>query len=685
MTNSPESRRLRWLLGGALAWTLLITLRVVLLQTRQQEALSAKAENQQEADVPIEAPRGDVLDRDGRILAMSRRTESLGILPRRIRDVEGAITMLAGAVHPPEPAKFSQRIRKAHQGKLKFLAIKRHLPDEEAAAVRAILAADAEKHKKEPSRRINWIDIRPTSKRVYTNGSMAAHVLGSVTLDGNETERGQEGIELKLDRELRGVPGSAHVLKDGNRQQVDTLDIDPARPGKAVALTIATPLQFYMDNRLARAVHDTGSIAGAAVAYDPANGEVLGMSSFPTFDPNVPPRFNPDKTKAKTDPERIRRMNLAISGASESGSVAKLFTFMAALRYTRLQPDSLINCGNGEFELADGRKIHDSHAYWTQPMKNVLALSSNVGTIHIAQDVVRTVGQAKFRGFLFELGFGQRTGIELPDESRGTLREKWKKQSHVHHAIGYEYGSTTLQIARAVGAIANNGVLMRPRIVRWRQARGGEREEQPADAGVRVITASQAVDMRVMAKAVVDDGTGKAAALEAHFAGGKTGTARRYEGGRYQDSYNASFAGFAPLNKPRIVVVVTLYRTAHMAADAAAPVFRDITTAALRYLGVRPDFEPRGGARANTGADEEPAEPEPLREIAAEPEPAGPVKSIGPRVPDLRGKDKRQVAEVAVALGVSVEMVGKGVVVRQSPAAGQVISGGQPLRVQFDR
>lgn len=667
-------------------WSLLIAARLVYLQTYGHAGMKQVALDQQEKDVDLPAPRGMLQDRDGRILAVSVKTESLGVIPGRIAEPGKAADLLTRLVAGLDRAELAAKITSAAQAKRRFLPIKLHLAQEEAAAIRAHLAADAREHARNPEKRIAWIDLRPTSRRQYTAGTLAAHILGSVSLDRREREAGREGVERSLEAELSGIPGRARMLTDVKRRGIDTLELQPPVAGKTVALTISAPLQHFVEARLARGVAETGAVTGAATVLDPATGQVLAMASYPSFDPNATPKFNPDPAKAKSDPERTRRVNLAVSGSNEAGSVAKLFTFAAALKYTRLSPETWINCGNGTYRVSDTQEIHDSHAFGGLRMKEVLWQSSNVGTINIANEVVRSVGAAKFREFLTSLGFGKRTGIELPDESRGILRANWRKHSHVHHAIGYEYSSTTLQIAQAVGVIANNGVRIAPTLVLWKQAPGGQREYPPPPQGERVISAGQAIDLRAMAEGVILHGTGKAAKIEGYLSGGKTGTAKRLENGHYTSTYNSSFAGFAPLKQPRVVVVVTLHRTHALAASTAAPVYRDIAEAALRHLGVRPDIEPNPDrilARAPS-ADEE-AAPETAAQAPQPQPPPAEVHTIGPAVPDWKGRNKKQIAELALAMGIPVEMSGSGVVVRQHPPPGSALLAGAVVRLHFER
>jgi cell division protein FtsI (penicillin-binding protein 3) len=519
--------------------------------------------------------------------------------------------------------------------------------------------------------------LRSTTRRIYLNGTDGAHVLGSVTLDQDEVETGLEGVERTFDSDLRGEPGFALMLKDSRGRDVEPLEELRPVSGKTLRLTIAMPLQHFTDQRLARAVADTGATSGAAVVIDPVTGEILAMSSYPAFDPNVRPNFLPDnladKTKLTSDPERLRRFNHAISGSYDPGSVAKLFTFAIGADNAGLIKSSSLPCGSIKIGL---KTISDHACSGSTTMETALAQSINVPTINIALQI----GAEKFEAALTKFGFGSLTGIELPGESPGVLRAKWQG-SYLYHAFGYEYRVTPLQLARACSAIARGGLLPNPTVLLWKQGARGEREHPPRKPSERAVGSGSARDILNMSESVILSGTGTEAKSDSYDAGGKTGTAKRVASGTYVKEYDATFAGMIPLKTPRAVVIVTLHRTRKEAAVTAAPAYRDIAAAAMRYLRVGPDHDIHVPPLARL------PEPEvliPELKAAGTADPQKP-QTVGRAMPDLRGKNKREVAAVALAMGFQAEFIGQGVAIHQFPLPGTVLGSEQKVKVQFDR
>jgi cell division protein FtsI (penicillin-binding protein 3) len=318
-------------------------------------------------------------------------------------------------------------------------------------------------------------------------------------------------------------------------------------------------------------------------------------------------------------------------------------------------------------------------------MQEVLWRSSNIGAVNIGL----TVGKERLYDYLRRFGFGRPTGIPLGSESWGMLRplNQWNKGSIGYVSFGHEVSTTTIQLAQAGAVLANGGFQVKPRLVRWRQRPGGPREPDPVEPPVRVLKPETAITMRQMMEGVILEGTGKRARLEGYTAGGKTGTAqifdlatRRY----FHKLHNGTFLGIAPLTNPSIVVVVTLNGTSRQGGQVAAPVFKEVASAALRLLNVTRDVpevetvEPEKLARMAKALQPAPQEP-----VAEPPEDAGVL--LGPRVPDWTGKSVKAVLRESMARGLPVEIVGTGLARMQSPPAGRVLGAGERVRVQFAR
>jgi cell division protein FtsI (penicillin-binding protein 3) len=663
----PEIRRLRWLVRFAVLWALVIFGRLFYLQVLRHHELDRVANSQQLREREIAAPRGTITDRNGNKLAVSVPVDSLAINPRKLKEVVPACNLLARTLNL-NARKLKASIEAAQAKNSGFLWVKRKLTLEESASIR-LLARENE-----------WIDVRQESRREYPHGDLAANVLGFLAIVDDE-ETGASGVELSLQEDLEGIPGSVRVLTDVNHRGIDELEATPPVAGSNVALTIDTRIQYVADTELRRAVKDNNCLSGTLVVLDPHNGDILAMSSVPTFDPNKP---------VKGRAELKNRLNRTVSVVSDPGSVAKMFTVAAALECTRLRANSPINCGNGIFSTG-GVTIKDTHAYGTLSMEEVIWKSSNVGAIRVGIEV----GKENLYRYLRNFGFGSVTGVNLPGESAGLLNQpsRWTPGSLYYLSFGHELGTTTLQLAQAASVFANGGYRVRPRIVRSRQREGGEKMVEPDSPRVRVLKPETAVEMRRISEGVVlPGGTGTRAKLVGYTSGGKTGTAQMFdrELRRYVPRYNSTYMGYAPLNSPSIVVVVTLDGSTLYGGIVAAPVFKQVAQAALRILGREADV-PLDPQPAETLAD-----PVPLPLIAKAEAPGGAeavpaqadvVREIitGARIPDFQGMSKRQVVEASVQLGMPVEIVGKGLARTQNPVAGKVLAEGERIRVYFAR
>jgi cell division protein FtsI (penicillin-binding protein 3) len=466
------------------------------------------------------------------------------------------------------------------------------------------------------------------------------------------------------------------------------------KPGTPLTLTIDERIQFVAEREIAAAVEAHHAQSGSVVVMNPYNGEIFALASYPTYDPNLPPQPGQDKAS---------RLNHAISVPFEPGSVFKVITLSAALETTDLQPASMINCGHGAITLF-GRTIHEAHTgYGTIPMAMVLAKSSNVGAIQIGM----RVGQANMHQYVRKFGFGQKSGISLPGESAGKVRQlaRWSKASLPSMSMGQEISVTTLQLAQAGAVIANGGLLVKPRLI---SKKGNQ--TVPVEQPVRVLKPETAITMRQMMEGVVmPGGTGTRARLQGYTSGGKTGSAQIYDpvAKHYTHSYNGSFMGFAPLTNPAMVAVVTLngtHGTAGFGGLAAAPVFHAVVTEALRVLEVPKDLPDETPTRTQVASKEEAGDlaiadigrgqPNILEDGDEEEQPAAgqaerasgvPAQPAGPTVPNFRGMTMRAVLAEAAAKGLTVLPDGSGVARVQYPPPGSTLHQGERIRVEFAR
>ncbi|HUP04420.1 MAG TPA: penicillin-binding protein, partial [Bryobacteraceae bacterium] len=493
--------------------------------------------------------------------------------------------------------------------------------------------------------------------------------------------------------DLRGIPGLEYEGTDAKRRAIDSRIAREARPGEELTLSIDERLQYIAEEQIADTVKAHDAASGSIIAIDPNTGEILALASYPTYDPNLPPGAGEPPTA---------RQDHAVSVPFEPGSVFKVITLSAALETTNLRPESPINCHGGVLQLP-GRTIHDSHlGRGIIPMADVLAYSSNVGAIEVGL----RVGQRNMYDYVRRFGFGQRTGIPLPAESPGRFRklENWGTTSLASVAFGQEISVTTLQLAQAVTAVANGGLLMQPRLI---LKKGGQ--NVPPRPPVRILKPETTITMREMMEGVVTYGTGKKAKLDGYTTGGKTGSAQIYDyaAHAYTHTYNGSFVGFAPVMNPRIVVVVTVNGThgsAGFGGEAAAPAFKVVASEALRLMDVpkdMPDDKPKFLMAKDTPADAPPTDTaartfNPLDDETEDAGPAAPASaayslaapapvSAGPLVPNFRGMTLRAVMEEAAAQGLNIMPAGSGVAAVQDPPAGSPLRQGESIRVAFAR
>lgn len=572
MQLNESTGRLQWLLRGLLLWAVLLVVRLAWLQVFRHDDYLAAAQSQQEKTVELPARRGSIFDRTGQPLAMTLDVDSVVVDPQKLHDLPEAATLLSTALQI-DRNDLLKRLSSSKKRGSHFMWVARKVTPEQSARVHAL--------------DLNGLEYRKEMLRSYPRLTLAANVLGSTGIVNPDdvVERGNGGVELSFDKELGGRPGEARVFTDSRQNSYDQTVLRDPVPGIDLTLTLDPNLQYRSEKELAAAVNASGAEAGSVVAMDPYTGDILAMASYPTFDPNLRPE--PGEKAAKA------RMNLPVQRTFEPGSVFKVITLATALETTKLTPESMIDCGNGQLNLF-GRVVHDHNSYSVLTMAGVLAHSSNIGAIRIGM----AAGNENFYEYQRRFGFGSKTGVQLPGESGGILWpvKKWTKSSIGSLAMGHELGVTTLQLVRAGSAIANGGLLVKPRLVTAKRREGQEIEKAPFEEPVRILKPETAIKMRQMMEGVVLEGTGRKAVLAGYTSGGKTGSAQVYDPKSkvYTHTYNASFLGFAPVGNPRVVIVVSLHGTTGGSSGyggaRAAPVFREVAMTALRMLDVPKDL-----------------------------------------------------------------------------------------------
>ena len=656
-----------------------VSARLVHLQTSQHEWHLRRARAQQQQAEPAGGDRGLILDRAGRELARSVEVESFFAVPVEIEDAQAAAARLA-SVLGLDAGALAERLRRGRETGRDFIWIARRVEDREAEAVRA-LGLKGVHSTKEPKRR-------------YPNGALAAHVLGFVGMD----EAGLAGVEQFHNAALAGERGRLFVEGDARRKSYES-EQAPSRPPQSLVLTIDQTVQYLTERALAAAVTRARAKSGAAVVLDPRTGEILALANAPTFDPNAP-----GEAKAEV------RRNDALQNIYEPGSTFKVVAFSAALEERLAKPDERIDCQMGTINVA-GRTVHDHTAFGTLTMTEALAKSSNVAAIKLGL----RVGDARMHDYMTRFGFGAKTGIELPGETAGLLRNhtRWHPSSMGSIAMGQEVGVTPLQMAAAFAALANDGVRVAPHLVRETRNADGTVASRAEPEARRVVSPETARTIRHMLESVTLKGTAKAAQLEGYTAAGKTGTAQKIDPRTRTYSatkHVASFVGFAPVEAPEVVVAVVIDEPvgAYHGGDVAAPVFKEIAENVLPYMSVEPDLEPKQASPADGMLAREPGAPAEAptakREAAAAARAESALLPVlagrdgrGDAVvfaasrerallmPDLRGRSVRDAARICAQLGLDLQALGEGRAVRQQPAGGASIEAGQLVRVEFGR
>src|SRR6202521_4346758 len=554
-TNSHLGKNSRLYLLGAmlLFWCVAICGRLVYLQIFRYGSFVKQAEHQQQRGFDFSANRGVIYDRAGRELAMSIQVDSAFAVPTEIPDLPSTISLISRITREDPRVVLSDcRNHKT------FCWVARKADEETIDRIKSL--------------NLRGIHFQKESRRFYPKRELAAQVIGDVGTD----DGGLSGIEREFDDELRGRTGKMSISVDARKQWFSSIQKRP-EPGDNLILTIDKNIQYIAEKELEQAIHDTQAIAGTVIVENPHTGEILALANRPTFNPNLRKQITPTALT-----------NRAVSYVYEPGSTFKLVTISAALEEKLTNPDEVFDCQMGSI-VYNGMRIRDSRPHGLLPVWGVLAESSDVGAIKIAL----RLGEDRFYKYIRAYGFGQQTGIELPGETRGLTKpvSRWSRVSIAAISMGQEIGISPLQLAGLVSTFANDGVWVAPRIV------AGPVEPQGTPQTVafhqaasrRVISSFTAAEMRAMMQKVVLEGTGRKAILEGYTSAGKTGTAQKVDpatGAYSKTKYIGSFAGFAPLNNPQIVVAVILDSAVglHQGGQVSAPVFRRVTQQVLEYL-----------------------------------------------------------------------------------------------------
>lgn len=522
------------------------------------------AENQTKLVVKIPPYRGKIYDRNGAALALDVQLDSVGAHSKDVKD----------------PAALAKKLHEILGGDERVLRERLSRRKDFVWLARKITPAQSIKIARLKRREI---EIRKEWKRIYPNRETASHVLGFVGLD----HEGLEGLESFYDSYLKGVPGWKLTEKDAKQRELVSMQTDLVLPvdGYNLRLTIDRMIQHQADIFLSETCKKYKALGGAVVVMDPRTGDILALSNYPVYDPN----------NLKSVSLNVVR-NRAVTDIYEPGSVFKVITLSAVLEEKAAKLTDTFFCENGEYRIG-GRTLHDVHPYGRLTLEEVIAKSSNIGTVKAASKV----GAQKLHDTIKKFGFGERTGLPFASESPGLLTnpKNYSATSMSSVPIGQEVGLTAIQLAAAVSAIANDGVLMKPRLVtRVEDNDAVAVREFPVETKRRAISRETARQVRqAMQKVVKDGGTGKLAAIPGAEVGGKTGTSQKLDAeGRYSHSnFISSFIGYVEKNGRLFTITVSIDdpHPVYYGGVVAAPLFSKVGKAILDYYQIGDVPEPK--------------------------------------------------------------------------------------------
>jgi cell division protein FtsI (penicillin-binding protein 3) len=545
--------RLRLLLLLILVTFAALGARAAWIQTVRAPSLAAMAQTQAKKAIVLPAGRGTIYDRLGNPLAIGQEAVDVDADPMQIADPRREARVAANVLGIP----FRPLFRQLSDRSRGFVYVQRKAPPKLAAALE--------------KRHLVGFTFAPDQKRVYPQQTVAASVLGYAGTDNT----GLSGLEQQLNGQLKGTPGTAVVVRDALGQAVNTIQQRPAHDGRDVFLTLDSHIQANAEQVLENTVREWHAKDATAIVIDPKTGAILAMAQEPGYNANAYPAATARKLTA----------DHAVTDVFEPGSVFKVVTIGGALSQHDITPNTPIRVP-GSLHVAD-RVIHDAepHGFETLKVKQILQRSSNIGTDIIA---ARYLGEGGLKKWMNRFGFGRRTGIDLPGESRG-LKPRWSGSTIGTVPIGQGVSVTAIQLASVYAAIANDGEWVQPHLV---DHVAGQLPVKPRRR--RILDPGADTQLRTMLKGVVSDqGTAELAAIPGYAVAGKTGTAQKAgPHGYIPGAYVSTFVGMVPASRPRLLVLVTIDEPHGQIYGGlvAAPAFEQIASFDLQYLEVPPDL-----------------------------------------------------------------------------------------------
>jgi cell division protein FtsI (penicillin-binding protein 3) len=621
----------------------IILARAYQLQVLQKEKLTAIALSAYRGIVKLPPKRGTIYDREGHELAVTVEVESIYAHPRQVRNKVQAAKALAKALGTRD-----KTLLELLQSDKSFVWLERKAAPDKVRRVKTL--------------NIDGVGFTAEARRYYPGREIAGHVLGFA----GEDNQGLEGLEKRYDSFLKGPEYTLVQMRDAlgrpfNVSRPDAQDQEI----KDLVLTIDKDIQYAAEQALKKTVEETKAKSGHCIVVDPETGEILAMAVVPLFNPNVFWEYQPSHWR-----------NRAVTDLYEPGSTIKAYLLAAGLDSGLVSPETRFFCENGKYEVAN-RTIHDhdrkGHGFLT--VSEIITYSSNIGAVKIGE----RIGYKRFTEYLKRFGFGEKTGIDLPGEREGFVRPV-KEAKEIDKATTYfGQGMTvnSLQLVMAMAALGNGGKLMRPYVVKEvRDLRGRVLEKTSPHVVRRVLSSETArKTTEVLENVVGEKGTGSLAAINGYRVAGKTGTSQKVDPTtrRYSNrNYVALFVGFAPVDHPRMVILVAVDEpeTKKYGGLAAAPVFREVSAWTMNHLRVNPDMR-----LVRRAQESNPSKPGSVHvEVSQE----------GPGLlPDFKGQPIREVLRTGRSLGLEVVPEGTGLAFSQNPEPGRPLDKVTQVRVNF--
>jgi len=622
------------------------------LQVVSGETLGKLADRQHKASLTLYPERRFIFDRNGQKLAATIMADSVYVDPSNVEDrtkVSSNLSSILGVKR--------QKITGALSNQGSFRWIARQISPVRTERIRTL--------------KLKGVHLVQEPRRFYPHRELACHLLGFAGLDST----GLDGLESKYDEYLKGVPKKVVWGRDARGRKIYLSDDSGSAVDDrscSLFLTIDSKIQYIVESQLKKAIEDTGAKGGTVIVMDPGTGEVLAMANEPLFNPNEFSIYPADA-----------RRNRAVTDCFDPGSVFKPFMAAAALEEGLVTETDIFDCENGSYTVGN-RVIHDAQNEKFQELNlpDIIKHSSNIGSIKIAEKL----GKEKFYHYIKMFGFGSKTGIDLPGESRGILRNSkdWTDVDFATIAFGQGVSVTAIQLVTAMSAIANDGVLMKPHVVRCMVDKKGSvvKEIEPV-AVRRVISPETSHRITSILTDVVEEGTGGNARIVNLSVAGKTGTSQKFDFdlGRYSArKVEASFIGFFPAEDPQMVILVMLDepKIHRWGGAAAAPVFKEVSEQILRCFNNSMELREVAANENNEGVR--------IIQVSTDRETIYHDTKVDESIiPDFEGMSMREVLKISQNRGIDIRIAGSGWVVSQNPAPGARIEENLPCYVLFDK